>query len=320
MKREILALLLATTLIVVAAVPLISCTGKENNSAHTLTPTATPTPTPTPTNTPCINYDPNWKILVLIYQNTDFAFVDGSLQRRVVASMTLEEMGLASAAAQRFFKEDVPQLDNGYMQPTVTIRYPQRTLDQLDPDWGYWPSRANTAPELDPAFDSVVVIWESAGVDINNSNQSYNLANACGLTPSNGTGQTYTAIPVFCIASNNRNVFKHEWGHSILFYFAAAGTASSPAVDNHINNNSNQYVHCQTGESYILQDETDDNPIPNSIYNNQQGFTHDYYSGPAARPGATTQCLGITQIAWASGGPVSHSSNGDCMATPTPTP
>jgi len=29
-----------------------------------------------------------------------------------------------------------------------------------------------------------------------------------------------------------------------------------------------------------------------SIYNNQSGFTHDYYSGATAKPAAPTTCLG----------------------------
>ena len=104
----------------------------------------------------------------------------------------------------------------------------------------------------------------------------------------------------------DRNVFKHEWGHSILFYYDAAGTAPQPPVDNHINDTTNQYVNCMTGQPYILQDETDTNPIPNSIYNNESSFTHDYYSGKTATANQATRCLGITPSAWASGGPVSR--------------
>jgi hypothetical protein len=125
-----------------------------------------------------------------------------------------------------------------------------------------------------------------------------------------GTGQTYDAIYADFVQSNQRNVFKHEWGHSILFYYDAAGTAPKPAVDNHINNTTNQYVNCQTGLPYILVDETDDNPIPNSIYNNLSGFTHDYYSGETATADLPYRCLGITPAAWASGGPVTRPADG----------
>jgi hypothetical protein len=53
-------------------------------------------------------------------------------------------------------------------------------------------------------------------------------------------------------------------------------------------------------------DESDLNPVPNSIYNDQSGFTHDYYSGTTALATAPSQCLGITPAAWAAGGPVTR--------------
>ena len=248
--------------------------------------------------------NPRWKILVLIYSTTDFTYTDGSgSQHRVVASMTQEEKDRAANAATRFFEVDVPALTSGNMRPILTIRYPDRALTELEPFCGYWPSRASTAPELDPALDSVVVIWDSSGTDVN-TGQPSNLQNCGGLTVPNGTGQTYATFQVDSVSSNQRNVFKHEWGHSILYYFDAAGTAPKPTVNNHINDTDTQYVHCPTGEPYILVDETDDNPIPNSIYNNDVGFTHDYYSGTTATPDQPTRCLGITPDAWASGGPV----------------
>jgi hypothetical protein len=98
-----------------------------------------------------------------------------------------------------------------------------------------------------------------------------------------------------------RNTLKHEWGHAILFYYEAAGTAPAPAVDNH---QPDAYVHCGTERGYVLVDETQDERIPNSIYNNRSGFTHDYYSGTTALASAPDFCLGITRAAWASGGPV----------------
>lgn len=64
------------------------------------------------------------------------------------------------------------------------------------------------------------------------------------------------------------------------------------------------YVHCPTGTGYVWEDETDAQPIPNSIYNDGSGFTHDYYSGTTAMAGTPTQCLGVTQRAWGYGGPL----------------
>jgi hypothetical protein len=74
-------------------------------------------------------------------------------------------------------------------------------------------------------------------------------------------------------------------------------------VDNH---QPGAYVHCGTGDGYVLVDEAQDGPIRNSIFNNRSGFTHDYYSGTTALASDPDSCLGITRAAWASGGPVTR--------------
>lgn len=257
--------------------------------------------------------NPRWRILVLIYSLTNLSYTDsrGDLHR-VAAAMTRRERERAADATARFFERDVPVLTSGLMRPLLTIRYPNRALTHLTTfDYcGQWPSEMDTTPERDPAFDSVIVIWDSSGIDLT-TGLSVDLQFCSGLAQQMGAAQTYIAIQVDSVRPDQRNVFKHEWGHSILFYYEAAGTAPHPAVDNHINESDHRYVHCRTGEAYILEDESDENPIPNSIYNNETGFSHDYYSGTTARPEAPDRCLGITPEAWASGGPVTK---------PAPTP
>lgn len=260
--------------------------------ALTLLPTSTAAAAPASGN-------PSWRILVLVYERTDFTFTDGTVTRRVVAQMTDAEKQLAADASTAFFTKDVPELNSRSMLPTVTIRYPG-TITDLEPFCGWWPAPWKIASALDPSFDSVVVIWDSSGTDVSSS-QSFNLQNCGGLALPNGTGQTFATFQVDSMSGGSRNIFKHEWGHSILSYYEAAGTAPNPAVDNH---QPQQYVNCKTGKPYILVDETPDTPIRNSIYNNKSGFTHDYYCGTTAFAGSKT-CLGITRDAWASGGPVS---------------
>jgi hypothetical protein len=246
----------------------------------------------------------DWKILVLVYASTDFSFTDGDGNaHHVIATMSDEEKSRAESSASYFFQTDVPLLTSGYMSPTATIRFPTQSLSDLEESCGYWPSPNSTAADLDPAFDSVIVIWKSSGID-QTTGLYYDLQQCGGLAAYRGNAQTYAAFQVDSIGYNQRNIFKHEWGHSILFYFDAAGTSPKPAVDNHINSTTIRYVHCRTGTGYILIDEDDDNPIPNSIYNNFTGFTHDYYSGTTALPQQPSRCLGINANAWASDGPV----------------
>ena len=263
-----------------------------------------------------LNPHPSWKILVLIYRDTDFSYVDSSgTQHHVVASMTQYEVDQATNAARQFVENDIPILTSANMTPTVTIRYPDRALTKLSPNSsGWWPSPQDTVTERDPAFDSVIVIWDPRTVD-RMTGQHIWIGSAAGLTPAMGTGQAYTTIIIEAAFSyGHRNVFKHEWGHSILEFFNAIGTAPRPKVENHAN--ANDYVNCLTHAPYVWVDETDAKPIPNSIYNNYSGFTHDYYSGMTVRANEPTRCLGIDSEAWAYGGPVANSAN-PSMFTPT---
>jgi hypothetical protein len=262
---------------------------------------------PLVTKPACVSTSPSWKILALVYGTTDFQYTDsGGQARHFVASLTQAEKSKVANAVTRFADVDIPALNNCAMRPTVTIRYVAHPLTQLSALGcnDYAPDPTDVAADRDPTYDSVIAIWDGSGIDqLTGQNLSIQ---GCAWAWNMGTGQAYDSIYADFVSDNDRNVFKHEWGHSILFYYAAAGTAPLPAVDNHINDTTNRYVNCTTGQAYILQDETDSNPIPNSIYHNESGFTHDYYSGLTATPSQPTRCLGITPSAWASGGPVTR--------------
>ncbi|MCP3976109.1 MAG: hypothetical protein GY720_16635 [bacterium] len=245
---------------------------------------------------------PAWQILVLVYEHTDFEFNDGGVDRHLVAQMTPTELARAERLATDFFEIDVPALTSGVLDPAVTVRFPSRALGDLDAFCGRFAGPTAIGTDADPDFDSVFTIWDSTGFDVL-VGQPLQVARCGGLAYHRGAGQTFATVPVGFTTNAQRNIFKHEWGHSILFYHAAAGNTPIPAVDNHMGVG-NVYVHCGTGEEYIWQDETLANPIPNSIYNNQIGFTHDYYSGTTARPESPDTCLGIGPAAWAAGGPV----------------
>jgi hypothetical protein len=261
-------------------------------------------------NYPCVSNNPGWKILVLVYETTNFYYTDEvGTAHHFYGVLTQAEIDKINIQSNRFVLEDIPALNNCNMRPTITIRYPEEALSNLTEtpcsDYAPWPD--DVADDRDPNFDSVITIWDGSGIDLITGEDLS--IQGCAYAWHMGTGQTYGAIFADFVTiynSNSRNVFKHEWGHSILFYYDAAGTAPDPPVDNHINNTTNQYVNCLTGQPYILIDETDDNPIPNSIFNNYSGFTHDYYSGFTATADQPARCVGITAEAWASGGPITR--------------
>lgn len=246
---------------------------------------------------------PRWKILVLIYNKTDAVVTDtAGVRHHMVATMTPTDVERATLAATQFVETDIPALTSGNMIPELTIRYPDHALTQLDPyGQAWWPSARNTASDRDPAFDSVIVIWDPRVVD-EYTGTRYWIGPGAGVAAGMGASQTYCTIIIEATGYGHRNVFKHEWGHSILFYFDSVGASPKPAVTNH--SEIGQYVHWPTGDAYVWIDETDANLIPNSIYNNESGFTHDYYSGTTATADQPTRRLGVTPEAWMLGGPV----------------
>ena len=254
---------------------------------------------------------PAWKVLVLIYGATDFTYSDASGTHRLIGHVPAAQVDEAAEAAARFVRTDIPALASRLMVPELTIRRPG-TLSRLSLFGnGWWPSPADTAAARDPAYDSVIVIWQPTVTD-QLTGQLRWIGNAAGLTPPMGTDQTYTTLIIEAATRyGHRNVFKHEWGHSILWYFDAAGTAPRPTVQNHTDGST--YVNCETGQYYVWLDETDANPIQNSIYNNASGFTHDYYSGTTALASDPLRCLGVTGEAWATGGPVTRPGEPDVL-------
>jgi hypothetical protein len=258
-----------------------------------------------------MNPHPSWKILVLIFRDTDLEVTDGDgVKHHYVASMTREEAQRAATAARQFVTVDIPALTSGNMVPEVMVRFPDHALTDLSPlGEGWWPSPGDTATDRDPDFDSVIVIWDTRATDLETGEAVW-IGSADGRAMDMGGTQTYLTMQIdAAINRGHRNVFKHEWGHSILFFYQAIGASPQPSVDNHAH--ATQYVNCRTGQYYVWQDESSDQPIPNSTYNNESGFTHDYYSGETATADEPTRCLGVPSDAWALGGPVSHSGNID---------
>ena len=247
---------------------------------------------------------PRWNVLALIYKSTDVTITQSGVPRHVVGTVPQSRLDAAAAAVQRFVDADIPTLNEGNMIPRLTIRYPQALSRVTARGSGWWPDPADTLNDRSPQeFDSVIVVWEPNVVD-QVSGQSLWIGAGPTLTLPNGTQQPYATLQFDAVVgAGARNTLKKEWGHSILFYADAAGGAPKPAVD--ANAAASAYVNCHTGQPYVWVEETEASPVPNSIFNNDSGFTHDYYSGRTALATNPTVCLGIPASTWALGGPVS---------------
>jgi hypothetical protein len=263
--------------------------------------------------------NPSWRILALIYQTTDFSYRDAQgVDHRVIGSLTQQDIVRAEEILRYFTTVDVPQLSSGNQYPTLSVRVrPALTkLTRVGQRSWYPAAPTDLGADRDPAFDTIIAIWQTMGTDQFSGRREELSPEFGGLASYYPNAHTYVSASVFGanLWGFGRNLLKHEWGHNILAHFDSIGASPKPAVDNHINSTTSSYVNCLTGAPYVLLDETDAAPIPNSIYNNHSGFTHDYFSGTTARAQAPTQCLGITPTAWARGGPVTKT------VGPTPLP
>jgi hypothetical protein len=129
---------------------------------------------------------------VLVYESTDFAFTDDTGQKHhFIASMTQAEKDKVAHAVNRFVYTDIPALSSCGMLPAVTIRYPARILTKLSPMGcnDYAPAPSDAAPDRDPAFDSVISIWDGSGTDLV-TGQSMSIQ-GCAWAWDMGIGQTY---------------------------------------------------------------------------------------------------------------------------------
>lgn len=248
---------------------------------------------------------PAWKIEVLIYPYTDITYLTAGVSHRLVGSLMPDEVTTIKTSMIGFVDTDVPALSSGKQHPKLTVKTVNKPLDAAslvaDGGGGWTPDPWSTKADQDLGYDSYIVFWQSYGWDWG-INATDNIGHYGGLTWNLGPAPTFSEITLSQLDYGGHNVIKHEWGHAITGFYDATGIAPKPMADNHHPESS---VNCKTGRGYVLLDESASNPIPNSIFNNNSGFTHDYYSGLTAQASNPRHCIGITSKAWASGGPVS---------------
>ena len=173
---------------------------------------------------------------------------------------------------------------------------------------GWWPAPEDTARDRDPAFDSVIAIWQPTVTD-QATHQTLWIGIGRGPHTPDGhwpnlrdpdhrggdAGRTPQRLQtrmgaLAALLLRGRGVFAKSNGHEPRGRAAVRELCGRP----------NLRLEGRNGDA---------DPIPNSIDSNESGFTHDYYSGTAALATDPLRCLGIGAASWATGGPVSQPGN-----------
>ena len=185
-----------------------------------------------------------WKVLVLVYRQTNLDFVDASGQtRHLGATMSAATESLMVGAVQTMPKL-TREWSSGVAAQQMTVVRPPTILTSLTALGGgaYWLAPEDIAADIAmyaPAssYDSIMVIWQPWDADDTVPSVGWGLAWPAGAA-SNGsayatvtvppagdnswiTGQTYPGEP-----------FMHEWLHGVIDYYAAHGSNTPALHDN----------------------------------------------------------------------------------------
>ena len=257
---------------------------------------------------------PRWKILVLIYDRTDMTYTDAAGEHHVIGEIDSAQVAAAAANAARFVQTDIPALSSGNMLPELTIRYPG-ALRSLTPSEtpGGLPRQTRQPSETRHSTAS-----SSSG---SRRSPTRRQANCCGLAmllASRRRWEPGRPTPPLIIEAatldGHLNVFKHEWGHSLLNYYEAAGTA--PDADGHESHGCKPVR--QLPDRWGLHLAGRNGRKPDRELDLQQRFrlySRLLFRDDGARRATRCAVIGITPAAWATGGPVSMP--GSCGSLPT---
>jgi hypothetical protein len=262
---------------------------------------------------------PSWKILFLIVQKLDYTYTElpSNTVRHVVGDMSAADQTIANDQFIEFATHALPALSSGMQTPTYEIR----KVPVLQHSWtasennsannnNLFPRQNFLGVNDDVNFDAIILVYPKNGIDQNNNNQVITFCNY-GQTPNNWKGRTYATFPTNYLSVDNVNIFTHEFGHSITFYYNAVSpgclgsktNAGNAHIFNHTGGNGEtRYVRFQTKKQYLLGD---DDKILNSLYNYYNSFSHDYYSGFTTDPDFPSVAIGVGQAQWDLGGAVS---------------
>ena len=183
--------------------------------------------------TPTLNFMHVWKVLLLIYHNTNVTYIDSDgTNRHLYTSLSDAEMLKAQWAFQQYtsIANDFSSQEALVDYDIVHITRPITSISYLG-DAGYWVSPSDVMVELDQyaqpgSYDSVFVHWAQCNPDFSQ------------CVPSRGWGRAYRATDwshgaTYATVANAPDwawktqtvgeIWLHEWLHGVCSYYADLG-------------------------------------------------------------------------------------------------
>ncbi len=182
-----------------------------------------------------------WKVLVLVYRQTNLDFVDPSGKSRHLSATMSPSTESMMVGAVKTMPKLTRQWSSGLAAQAMTVVRPATTLTKLTALGGgaYWLAPEDIAADValyaPPwSYDSIMVIWQPWDTEDSVSSVGWGLAWPASQA-SNGSAYATVTVPQ---AGNNSWVtgltypgepFMHEWLHGVIDYYASHGS-STPAL------------------------------------------------------------------------------------------
>jgi hypothetical protein len=172
-----------------------------------------------------------WHVLCIIFDSIDVVYLDsGGRQRHFKYSLKREELDTALRSFRQF-PALAKECSCGLANIDHRLAYADRPLTSLTSMGasGYWPSPADTAPELErfaPGYDSVFIFWPQNDAIRHRKipTAGWGLAIGPGYIPGGGT---YCSIANASLESwevpRIGEVWLHEWLHGVCDFFESKG-------------------------------------------------------------------------------------------------
>lgn len=233
-----------------------------------------------------------WKVLVMVYRQTNLEFVDASGKERHLGATMSAATESVMVGAVKTMPKLTRQWSSGVAAQQMTVVRPTTTLTRLTALGGgaYWLAPEDIAADIAlyaPAssYDSIMVIWQPWDADDHVPSVGWGLAWPASPA-SNGSSYSTITVPP---AGNNSWItgrtypgepFMHEWLHGVIDHYASHGS-DTPAL------------HADATYGYVAQGGTWSRWYGDLM----QGHVKDPSSGGY---------LGLSYLDWRSGTAISH--------------